>query len=54
LALEIDPTIVSPGKNPLGVTLLTKETLRIFVSKSQDLTLAVVPDLDPVTISLNK
>ena len=52
--LEYVPTIVSPGMNPLTVVPIpTKDILRIFVSESQDLTLASVLDVSPLIISLN-
>ena len=44
----------SPGINPdTVVPIPTIETLRTLVSESQDLTLASVPEVTPLTISLN-
>jgi hypothetical protein len=47
-ALLADPTIVSPATNDPEII----ETSRIFVIELQDLTLAVVLLIEPVTTSL--
>ena len=54
-APESFPLIVSPGKNPSWVEpMLTLDTLSIFVSLAQPLTLASVLDLSPTTTSLKR